>query len=77
MINSLLNLFVKKKQKAKREKTYVCKHCKLSCETCTTMFCYACHSNIGNPCPRCGKTNEMEVVEKIVVNEYITPTKKS
>lgn len=67
--------FIKKKQKVKREKTYVCKHCKLTCETCTTMFCYACHSNIANPCPRCGKTNQMPVDEKIKTNEYITPTR--
>ena len=51
--------FIKKKQKTKRKITYVCKHCKLSCETCVTMFCYACYSNSGNPCPRCGKTNQM------------------
>ncbi|WP_199919674.1 hypothetical protein [Aliarcobacter skirrowii] len=40
------------KKRVKRAKTYVCKHCKLSCETCNAMFCYSCHSNIANPCPR-------------------------
>ncbi|MDX4027439.1 hypothetical protein [Aliarcobacter skirrowii] len=48
------------KKRVKRAKTYVYKHCKLSCETCNAMFCYSCHSNIANPCPRCGKTNLME-----------------
>ena len=67
--------FIKKKQKAKRKITYVCKHCKLSCETCVTMFCYACYSNSGNPCPRCGKTNQMQVEEKILTKEYVTPIK--
>ncbi len=47
----------KEKKKFVRARTFVCKHCKLSCETCTTMFCYSCYSNKGNPCPRCGKTN--------------------
>ena len=53
------------RQKFKREKTFVCKHCKLSCENCTTMFCWSCHSNPGNPCPRCGKTNLMKKEKKL------------
>ncbi len=49
-----------KKEKFKREKTFVCKHCKYTCDGCDTRFCYACHANPGNPCPRCGKTNLQE-----------------
>ena len=53
-------IFGKKEKKFKREKTFVCKHCKYTCEGCNTRFCYACHSNSGNPCPKCGKTNLQE-----------------
>lgn len=54
-------LFKKKeKRKVNRPKTYVCKHCKLTCDGCDTIFCWACHSNPGNPCPKCGKTNLQE-----------------
>ncbi|MCT7467941.1 hypothetical protein [Aliarcobacter cryaerophilus] len=44
----MFNWLFRKKEKRKREKTYVCKHCKLTCETCTTMFCYSRlpHNNI-------------------------------
>ncbi len=50
----------KKKTEVKREKTFVCKHCKHTCENCDSRFCYSCHSNIGNPCPNCGKSNLQE-----------------
>lgn len=36
-------------------------------------FVMRCYSNSGNPCPRCGKTNQMQVEEKIltkVCNSY-------
>ncbi len=56
----------KRKRKTTRARTFVCKHCKLTCETCTTMFCYSCYSNPGNPCPRCGKTNLMEKEQESV-----------
>lgn len=42
---------------AKKEKNFVCKHYKYTCEGCNTRFCYACHANPDNLCPRCGKTN--------------------
>ena len=50
-------IFKKNKKKIIREKTFVCKHCKHTCEGCDTRFCYACYSNPGIPCPKCGKTN--------------------
>jgi len=54
-------LFKKKeKKKLSRHKTFVCKHCKLSCEGCDTTFCWSCYSSPGYPCPRCGKTNLQE-----------------
>ena len=33
----MFNWLFTKKEKRKREKTYVCKHCKLTCETCATL----------------------------------------
>lgn len=57
----MFNCFFKSNtKKFVREKTFVCKHCKYTCEGCDTRYCYACHSNPGNPCPRCGKTNIQE-----------------
>ncbi|AXH15360.1 hypothetical protein [Malaciobacter mytili] len=53
-------IFKKKKRKIKRERVFVCKHCKHTCENCDARFCYACYSNIGNPCPNCGKSNLQE-----------------
>ena len=54
-------LFKKKeKKKIKRARTFVCKHCKYTCEGCDTRFGYSCYSNPGNPCPKCGKTNLQE-----------------
>lgn len=60
MFNWLFGVLKRKKRKIIRARTFVCKHCKLTCETCTTRFCWACYTNPGNPCPRCGKTNLME-----------------
>ena len=57
------------KKKFIREKTFVCKHCKYTCEGCTTRFCYACHANQGNPCPRCGKTNLQEKESKGLIKK--------
>ena len=59
----------KEKEKVQRARTYVCKHCKYTCEGCDTMFCYSCYSNPGNPCPKCGKTNLQEKVAKKVTDE--------
>jgi hypothetical protein len=50
-------IFKKNSKKIVRENTFVCKHCKYTCEGCNTRFCYACYSNMGNPCPKCGNTN--------------------
>ncbi|HJE02394.1 hypothetical protein AAX26_01464 [Aliarcobacter thereius] len=77
MFDFIIKIFSKNKQKIKREKTFVCKHCKLTCNNCTSMFCYSCHSNINNPCPKCGKTNQMELKERINTNEYLVPTKRN
>ena len=54
----------KEKKKVVRPRTFVCKHCKYTCEGCDTRFCYACYSNPGNPCPKCGKTNLEEKLAK-------------
>ncbi|NCB13475.1 MAG: hypothetical protein EOM78_17805 [Erysipelotrichia bacterium] len=58
----MFNWLFKKKneQKVKREKTFVCKHCKYTCQGCDTRYCYSCYSNLANPCPKCGKTNLQE-----------------
>ena len=53
-------LFKKNEQKVKREKTFVCKHCKYTCQGCDTRYCYSCYSNLANHCPKCGKTNLQE-----------------
>ena len=53
-------LFKKNEQKVKREKTFVCKHCKYTCQGCDIRYCYSCYSNLANPCPKCGKTNLQE-----------------
>ena len=53
-------LFKKNEQKVKREKTFVCKHCKYTCQGCDTRYCYSCYSNLANPCPKFGKTNLQE-----------------
>ena len=53
-------LFKKNEQKVKREKTFVCKHCKYTCQGCDTRYCYSCYSNLAIPCPKCGKTNLQE-----------------
>ena len=50
------------KQKIKTEKTnkseiFVCKHCKLSCKDCESIFCFNCFMREENPCPGCGKRN--------------------
>ena len=46
----MFNWFFKSNtKKFVREKTFVCKHCKYTCEGCDTRYCYACHSNPGNP----------------------------
>jgi hypothetical protein len=50
----------KTKKKEERPRTFICKHCKYTCEGCDTRFCYSCYSNPGNPCPKCGKTNLQE-----------------
>lgn len=54
----------KDKSKVARPRTFVCKHCKYTCEGCDTRFCYSCYSNPGNPCPKCGKTNLQEKESK-------------
>ena len=42
--------------KTKDMQTFVCKHCKLSCKDCESIYCFTCYMNPKNPCPRCGKT---------------------
>ena len=51
------NLFKKKEYKKMKLPKYVCKHCKLTCNTCDTIFCWTCYMNDANPCPNCGKRN--------------------
>ena len=53
-------LFKKNEQKVKREKTFVCKHCKYTCHGCAARYCYSCYSNLANSCAKCGKTNLQE-----------------
>ena len=67
MFDFIIKIFSKNKQKIKREKTFVCKHCKLTCNNCTSMFCYSCHSNINNPCPKC-KINKKDHWDDIQYN---------
>ncbi|RXJ60499.1 hypothetical protein CRV04_00345 [Candidatus Marinarcus aquaticus] len=54
----MFNLFRRKKEKKSLQgKIFVCKHCKLVCKDCTTMYCFSCYAKLENPCPRCGKRN--------------------
>ena len=58
MFNFFKNKFIiKNNKKANTSKIFVCKHCKLICKDCKSLYCYACFSNKNNPCPSCGKTN--------------------
>ncbi len=51
------NLFKKKKYIKMKLPKYVCKHCKYTCKNCDMLFCFSCHMNEANPCPKCGKRN--------------------
>ncbi len=46
-----------KKDKTNKSLIYYCKHCKLTCKECSSIFCYNCFMKEENPCPRCGKRN--------------------
>lgn len=52
---------IKEFKKNSQIKTFVCKHCKLTCKDCPYQYCYSCYDNLKNPCPRCKKTNELDV----------------